>query len=305
MDGRSMFYLFYEYSLITFKLYASRRYAPHFNIYVWQPRSLALSSTGICTKLDPDCQLTKRTTESERENEDIQPQGRTITNSQAQNICKAHVNAYLGKSRRAPYQRSLSTNNTITSVLASCEADLLFTGIPEAAQSGVSVLMIEDLTNDLTSINSIQTAIESGIKEAFVTLDEAAEVAQAEVSQLLGLTTTTAQETTSTSTETSSNTVTTGITTTQGSSGNFELVRNKYVRYTIHTSGSAIDDLTLILLDETSNTAICTVSAIGQDAGWMDCEQNGINPSLIKTATHETLTVYYAKANFTTIVTRD
>ncbi|CAF5069162.1 unnamed protein product, partial [Rotaria sp. Silwood1] len=324
--------------------YASRRYAPHFNIYVWQPRSLALSSTGICTKLDPDCQLTKRTTESERENEDIQPQGRTITNSQAQNICKAHVNAYLGKSRRAPYQRSLSTNNTITSVLASCEADLLFTGIPEAAQSGVSVLMIEDLTNDLTSINSIQTAIESGIKEAFVTLDEAAEVAQAEVSQLLGLTTTTAQETTSTSTETSSNTVTTGITTTQattttpvplgsykcavypdlyiqpwhpkneasppirnclGSSGNFELVRNKYVRYTIHTSGSAIDDLTLILLDETSNTAICTVSAIGQDAGWMDCEQNGINPSLIKTATHETLTVYYAKANFTTTVTRD
>ncbi|CAF1422375.1 unnamed protein product, partial [Rotaria sp. Silwood1] len=59
-----------------------------------------------------------------------------------------------------------------------------------------------------------------------------------------------------------------------GTSGNFELVRNKYVRYTIHTSGSAIDDLTLILLDEISNIAICTVSAIGQDADWMDCEQN-------------------------------
>ncbi|CAF4903548.1 unnamed protein product [Rotaria sp. Silwood1] len=90
-----------------------------------------------------------------------------------------------------------------------------------------------------------------------------------------------------------------------GSSGNFELVKNKYVRYTIHTSGSVIDDMTLLLFDEKSNIAICTVSAIGQDAGWMDCEQNGINPSLIKTATHETLTVYYAKANFTTIVTRD
>ncbi len=31
----------------------------------------------------------------------------------------------------------------------------------------------------------------------------------------------------------------------------------------------------------------------------------GITPSLIQTGTHETLTVYYVKANFTTIITRD
>ncbi|CAF1459026.1 unnamed protein product [Adineta steineri] len=90
-----------------------------------------------------------------------------------------------------------------------------------------------------------------------------------------------------------------------GSSGNFEIVKNKFVRYTLRTTGSSIDELTLILFDELSTKAICTVSAVGQDFGWMDCEENDINPSLITTATHETLTVYYAKGNFTTIVTHD
>jgi uncharacterized protein (DUF2237 family) len=78
-----------------------------------------------------------------------------------------------------------------------------------------------------------------------------------------------------------------------------------------------------VLFDDISSNAICTVSVVGQDAGWMDCEQNGerwvliarhrrrrilsagVHPSLVTTATHETLTVYYATANFTTIVTRD
>ncbi|CAF3054444.1 unnamed protein product, partial [Rotaria sp. Silwood2] len=103
--------------------------------------------------------------------------------------------------------------------------------------------------------------------------------------------------------------------------GNFELVKNKYVRFTIRSAGSVIDELTLILFDETSNNAICTISDQGQGVGWIDCEENGkkqltttiinvfacigIKPSLIKTATHETLTVYYVKVNFTTIVTRD
>ena len=37
-----------------------------------------------------------------------------------------------------------------------------------------------------------------------------------------------------------------------------------------------------------------------------DCTSSvGVTPSLTKTATHETLTVYHTKANFTAIVTRD
>ncbi|CAF4477179.1 unnamed protein product [Rotaria magnacalcarata] len=95
------------------------------------------------------------------------------------------------------------------------------------------------------------------------------------------------------------------VRTCSGTSGNFEIVKNKFVRFTIQTSGSTIDELTLIIFDEVSTTAICTVSAVGQDVDWMDCEQNGIKPSLIKTATHETLNVYYAKAKFTAIVTKD
>ncbi len=107
----------------------------HYNIYVWQPKSLTRTSTGLCTKNDPDCQLTARTTESEPEDEDIQPHQRAVTKSQAQAICQAHVNAYMSKSRRAPYQRSTSTNNTIADVLAGCEADLVFTGQPEVSDN--------------------------------------------------------------------------------------------------------------------------------------------------------------------------
>jgi hypothetical protein len=67
--------------------------------------------------------------------------------------------------------------------------------------------MIEELTSDVTSIESIQTAIELNVEEALVVLSEAAEEAEAEVPQLLGLSTT--------STTTTSCTVTMTITTTQ------------------------------------------------------------------------------------------
>jgi hypothetical protein len=43
--------------------------------------------------------------------------------------------------------------------------------------------MIEDLTSDLTSINSISTAIDSGIKEAFRTVHDATKEAQIKVSR--------------------------------------------------------------------------------------------------------------------------
>jgi hypothetical protein len=51
----------------------------------------------------------------------------------------------------------------------------------------MSVLMIDELTSDMTSIDSIQTAIDSGVQEALILLKEANEQAEAEVSQLFGL----------------------------------------------------------------------------------------------------------------------
>ncbi|CAF4119499.1 unnamed protein product [Adineta steineri] len=252
----------------------------------------------------------------------------------------------MDKRRRAPHHRNSDLNIGISNILADCVTDIMFTGEPKVAESMVNVLMIEDLTSDMTNISSIAWAIQSRMEEAVAIVNEAIEEAQAEVSQLLDPTTITSPlsseppSTTTTSTTTittSTSTIDAQTTTTPslasfkcaiyenmyiqtwhhtneasppikncaGSSGNFEIVKNKFVRYTLRTSGSRIDELTLILFDEVSTKAVCTVTAIDQDFGWMDCEQNGINPSLIKTATHETLTVYYAKGNFTTIVTRD
>ncbi len=59
----------------------------------------------------------------------------------------------------------------------------------QVAQSSVSLLMIDELTNDLTSIGSIKIAIESGVGEALKVLNKAGEEAQTEVSHLLGLAT--------------------------------------------------------------------------------------------------------------------
>lgn len=53
--------------------------------------------------------------------------------------------------------------------------------------------MIDELTNDMTSIDSIQQAIESNGKEALEILDMANEEAAEEVAQTLDLPTTTRQ----------------------------------------------------------------------------------------------------------------
>ncbi|CAF3889229.1 unnamed protein product [Adineta steineri] len=226
---------------------------------------------------------------------------------------------------------------TISNLLAACVKDLMDTGEPKVAESIVNVVMIEDLTSDMTSISSIASAIQSGIEEAVAIVNEAIEEAQAEVSQILGITAITSPLSSELPSTTTTTTIDVQSTTTPplasfkcaiyenmyiqtwhdtnqasppikncaGSSGNFEIVKNKFVKYTLRTSGSSIDELTLILFDEASTKAVCTVTAIDEDFGWMDCEENGIIPSLVKTSTHETLTVYYAKGNFTTIVTRD
>lgn len=111
---------------------------PHFNIYTWQTKSLVDKSTGVCTFGDPACQMTRETEEMLQE-ENIKRTGMTITGAQAKAVCNSYVNAYLRKSRRAPYQRSVATNDTISSVLAGCEADLLLTGLHEVSNRDRSI----------------------------------------------------------------------------------------------------------------------------------------------------------------------
>lgn len=114
---------------------ASLEYPPHYNIYTWLPSSLATQSSGFCTLHDPECVLTLRSIGSEPEEPAAHPLARAITHNQAQAICEAHINAYLQRTRRAPYQRSVGTNNTIAYVLDSCKKDVIFTGLPNVSDS--------------------------------------------------------------------------------------------------------------------------------------------------------------------------
>jgi hypothetical protein len=59
------------------------------------------------------------------------------------------------------------------------------------ARSSLDVLMIEELTADVTSPNSIKQVIDSGVQEALVTFNEASEEAEAETPQILGIETST------------------------------------------------------------------------------------------------------------------
>lgn len=114
---------------------AHPEYQPHYNIYTWQPSSLAAQSSGFCTLYDAECVLTLRSIGPQPEEPVAQPLARAITYNQAQAVCEAHVNAYLQRTRRAPYQRSISTNNTIAYVLDSCRKDVIFTGTPNVSDS--------------------------------------------------------------------------------------------------------------------------------------------------------------------------
>jgi hypothetical protein len=318
----------------------------HYNLHVWLTKSISARSTGICQKDDKNCLKKPSRTGPELKPEEIWPQRRSITENQARSICKSHVDSFLTKTRRAPHQRSINMNDTIAIVMAGCVEDLVLTGVPEVARSSVDVLMIEELTADVTSIESIEAVIDAGVYAALDVFNEAVEEAEAHIPELLGLTTpvppTTkpaATTTTTTTTTTSSTTRTTLGTTTamsplgsykcvvfenmyvqtwhpadqvdapsracMGSTKNYELVRNPFVRFTLTLRGSVIDELTLILFNEAPVTAVCTVFIKGSDVEWMDCSENGIQPNLGTTATHKMLTVNYPKANFTTTVSLD
>ncbi|CAF3888659.1 unnamed protein product [Rotaria sp. Silwood1] len=77
------------------------------------------------------------------------------------------------------------------------------------ARSSTDVLMIEELTADVTSVSSIKEVIETGIQQAIVTYNQAVEEAAVEIPQILGLSTTTIQTTPVATTSSSTLTTTT------------------------------------------------------------------------------------------------
>ncbi|CAM4791692.1 unnamed protein product [Rotaria magnacalcarata] len=167
----------------------------HYNIHVWQMKSLSERSTGICQRNDPACLKKPSKSGLEVSSETIWPRAGSITENQARTICKTHISTFLGKSRKAPYMRSINTNDTISIVMDACVQDVLLTGVPEMARSSTDVLMIEELTADVTSIASLKNVIETGMPQAIIAYNQAAEEAAVEIPQVLGLSTTTTQTT--------------------------------------------------------------------------------------------------------------
>jgi len=151
----------------------------HYNVYVWQPQSLVDQSAGICSEADLGCSA------SARETNDLGSQRQFITNEQATSICNQYVDAFFIKIRRAPYQRDAKLNNVVASVLAGCIADVIFTGQIEVARNGLDVLMMEELTRDATTTDSIQKAIQSGIGAASFIVNDAAKMAEARIRKVL------------------------------------------------------------------------------------------------------------------------
>ncbi len=53
----------------------------------------------------------------------------------------------------------------------------------QMAQSDLSVLMMEDLTDGETSFDSIKTAVDSGIKEASIKVEDAAQEVEMKIAR--------------------------------------------------------------------------------------------------------------------------
>jgi hypothetical protein len=158
----------------------------HYNVYVWQPQSLVDQSSGICTEADAGCSVGARET-NDLGWEPVRSgsQRQFITKEQATSICNQYVDAFFTKIHRAPYQRDAKFNNVVANVLAGCIADVIFTGQIEVARDGLDVLMMEELTRDATTIDSIQKAIQSGIGAASFIVNDAAKMAEVGIRKVL------------------------------------------------------------------------------------------------------------------------
>lgn len=297
------------------------------NIEAFLPQLIVSHSTGVCTLHDPYCLLNQQEIQMRRSMENDKPKSKTITTNDAQTACEIHADAFLTRTHRPASARSDQMNKTIASIIADCVKDVLLTGDIEIANGGINILLIEDLISGLDSIDAIQTAVNTGIQDGLVMVDQAAEIAQARISQLFdGATIETVEYSTETTTTSSidpliylfcniyqsiyiqtwhsKDQLAPPFRSCSGQATSFHLIKTNYIEYILKTDGLVIEQLTLSLFDE-SSTEICNVWMTNSTIGWSACVQNGIKPSFVRSATHETLTVHYSKAHLTTIVTRD
>lgn len=156
-------------------------------INTYLPLALVAQSTGLCTQRDAACTTVRgvETDEHERQSGRSGSTRQFITNEQAKIICNEHIDAFFATIHRAAYQRDEHENSTVANVLAGCIADVVLTGEIEAAQAGTSILMIDELTRDATSVSAIQAAVDSGIGEASLLLKDAAKMANARVRRMI------------------------------------------------------------------------------------------------------------------------
>jgi hypothetical protein len=158
----------------------------YYNVHVWQPPSLVEQSTGICGKEDPGC-IVRAPETDEFEWEPVRSSfpRQFISNELAKSICHQYVDAFFIKTRRAPYQRNANLNNTIASVLDGCTDDLVLTGQIEMVRGSLDVLMMEELTIDATSIDSIKAVLQSDIEASTSMLNDAVKMGEARTRHLL------------------------------------------------------------------------------------------------------------------------
>jgi len=110
------------------------------------------------------------------------------------------VDTYLNKIHQSPLQQDANMNKTIDYVTNTCLENLVSTGELEVsskqhtlelheicskvARSALDVLMMKELTRDVTSVDAIQTIIRAGAQDALRDLHEAIEETDTKVQHL-------------------------------------------------------------------------------------------------------------------------
>lgn len=116
---------------------------PHLNINLWKPPHQ--NATGLCT--DNRCN-----TALARSISLMQPL--KISNEAATRICQDYLDGYLENLSLTPLQRNRQYNETIRVFQESCIFDVSVTGQADAAASAIQMLMVQELTNDVSNVRS-------------------------------------------------------------------------------------------------------------------------------------------------------
>ena len=141
-----------------------------------------------------------RVTAQESKHVFVQQVRPTISDDEARSICKLYVNIYLTTIHDAQYQEDTMMNIIIEEVINKCAQDLGLTGRLEVdynpdvirlytinfqvVRNALNIIMMKGLTRGAISVDSIQTAIETGAQEALSAYHEAIEHEDAEARRL-------------------------------------------------------------------------------------------------------------------------